>query len=104
MLKVWRLIALLASMVMAAACTDKIENPGKGLMSDLNQVTAEQWRALSERTIYFGHQSVGANIMEGLTHVAAGKPQIKLRVASGHAAASPGVLNEFAIGENADPD
>jgi hypothetical protein len=72
-------------------------------MHDFNQVTAEQWSTLSGRAIYFGHQSVGANIIEGVREVAAETPQIRLRVASEARVAGAGVLNEFAIGKNEDP-
>ena len=73
-------------------------------MYDLNQVTAEQWTSLAERTFYFGHQSVGANIIEGVREISAQRPDIKLRVVSGSTAASPGALNEFPIGRNEDPE
>ena len=54
--------------------------------------------------IYFGHQSVGSNILEAVRELMAEKPQIPLRIVSGASAVSAGVLNEFAIGENGDPD
>lgn len=74
-------------------------------MSDnLGQITLAQWQALSQRTVYFGHQSVGHNILEAVRDLLAEKPQIQLRVASGASANSAGVLNEFEIGENGDPE
>ena len=73
-------------------------------MHDLKTVSAEQWKRLSERTVYFGHQSVGANIVEGIREIEAANPQIRLRVSSGERTAASGVLNEFYIGRNEDPD
>jgi hypothetical protein len=67
-------------------------------------VSAAQWKRLSERTVYFGHQSVGANIVEGIREIEAVNPQIRLRVSSGERTAAPGVLNEFYIGRNEDPE
>lgn len=97
-------IAISLLLVVAVACTDGPHNPGQGLMNELGQVTAEQWLALSQRTIYFGHQSVGNNIMDGVRELVAEKPQIKLRVVTGRSEPVPGVFNEFQIGENTDPD
>ena len=33
-------------------------------MADTSRITPEQWAALSRRTVYFGHQSVGVNVLE----------------------------------------
>jgi hypothetical protein len=73
-------------------------------MRDFARITPEQWASLSQRTFYFGHQSVGANIIEGVREVSAGRPEIRLRVVCGEPAASPGALNEFRIGRNEDPE
>jgi hypothetical protein len=43
-------------------------------------VTDAQWAALAARRIFFGHQSVGANIMDGVTAVLAARPDIPLRI------------------------
>ena len=64
---------LFAVLVTAAACSSKAEMPGPNPMADLSQITPEQWQALSQRTVYFGHQSVGANIVEGVREIAAEK-------------------------------
>ena len=71
---------------------------------EFGQVAVEQWASLSRRTFYFGHQSVGVDIVEGVREICARRPEIPLRVVSGSSAASPGTLNEFRIGRNEDPD
>jgi lysophospholipase L1-like esterase len=73
-------------------------------MPNLSDVTSEQWSNLSQRTIYFGHQSVGANIIEGVRELAAEYPQIRLRIVSGESPSSGPVLSEFPIGNNGEPD
>ena len=36
---------------------------------DINDVPAVKWEKLAQKKIYFGHQSVGFNIMEGIKDV-----------------------------------
>lgn len=69
-------------------------------MADLATV---DWNALAGTRIYFGHQSVGANILEGLRELgpAAGTPP--LRVESARGGDALGTLYEFRIGENGEP-
>jgi hypothetical protein len=38
----------------------------------LSQVPAERWQALSGRRVWFGHQSVGGNIVQGIADLVAG--------------------------------
>lgn len=46
----------------------------------LSDVTDAQWAALAQRQIFFGHQSVGGNIMQGVAEVLAANPRIRLTV------------------------
>lgn len=68
-------------------------------------VTPEQWRALAGRRMYFGHQSVGGNIIDGVKAVLADHPEIPLRVIEAStldSASGPG-LYHARIGHNGDP-
>ncbi len=98
------LLATLAILVPLAGCSSRPDAPGVRTVMDVNQITAAQWQKLAQRTFYFGHQSVGADIIEGVREWAAQKPQIQLRVVSGEPTAAAGVLNEFPIGRNEDPE
>lgn len=74
-------------------------------LSALDQVPDEVWARLRTQRIYFGHQSVGENVLAGLQWVLDRKPQIGLRVI---AASQPGAFTEPGlihgpIGENGDP-
>src|SRR5687767_5700544 len=69
---------------------------GGGMMTsnDMNQplptlsdVSEAQWNALAARPIFFGHQSVGGNIMQGVADVLATNPHIKLTVVESREAA-----------------
>lgn len=84
-------IAISALLFTAVACSGGPQNLNQGLAGDLSQITSEQWQALSQRTIYFGHQSVGNNILEAVRELVAEKPQIPLRIISGASAASAGI-------------
>jgi hypothetical protein len=66
---------------------------------------ADQVRALSTRAIYFGHQSVGFNIMSGVEALVAGTAGATLRVVetSAPAETGPGVFAHSANGANGDP-
>jgi lysophospholipase L1-like esterase len=68
----------------------------------LRAISAQQWVQLSQRAIYFGHQSVGANIVQGLDELLADRRDIPLRIISAGRADTPG-LHEFYIGENGNP-
>ncbi|HYC51569.1 MAG TPA: hypothetical protein VEB19_10720 [Gemmatimonadaceae bacterium] len=51
----------------------------------LNDVTDAQWAALAQRQIFFGHQSVGGNIMQGVAEVLSGNPRVRLNVVESRA-------------------
>ena len=63
--------------------------------------TAEQVAAVAQRRVFFGHQSVGANVLEGLAEVTGGRVRV---VESRDAAAfeTPGVVHAF-LGQNEAP-
>jgi hypothetical protein len=71
-------------------------------------LSAEEWRGVAGRTVLFGHQSVGGNILDGVRelaaeHAATGSPG-RLRLLSGAAAEThdPAFI-EFPVGQNGDP-
>jgi len=69
------------------------------------EVTRERWQALGAMRLYFGHQSVGGNIVAGLEAVLAEHPEIPLRIveaATLDPASGPG-LYHARIGRNGAP-
>lgn len=96
-------VALMLLSIAAAGCSGSSGTPDRRGMSALNQVSADQWASLAHSTIYFGHQSVGNNILEAARDLLREHPQIPIRIVSGSPVAAAGVLNEFVIGENGDP-
>ncbi|OEU51706.1 MAG: hypothetical protein BA868_08700 [Desulfobacterales bacterium C00003106] len=45
----------------------------------LKDVPVSSWEKLAQKNIFFGHQSVGFNIMDGIKDLMKENPQIKLR-------------------------
>lgn len=74
--------------------------------SALSNVPSARWQELSGKRIYFGHKSVGAEILAGLADLQKQLPQIELRVTNGDPASllgKPGFA-ESSIGANFDPE
>ena len=68
-------------------------------------ITPAQWQALAARRVYFGHQSVGGNIMDGVQAVLSSRPDIPLRVIEAReldSSGTPGIYHAR-IGANGDP-
>jgi len=65
--------------------------------------TSEAWSTLAGTRVYFGHQSVGGNILQGLSELGAGQGTPLTVVRSPAAAPGQPALVEFAIGENGAP-
>ncbi len=70
-----------------------------------SEVSDSQWHALAMRRIFFGHQSVGANIIDGVQNVLADHPEIPLQVfaASPVDSSSPPGLYHANVGHNGEP-
>ena len=49
--------------------------------TELNTVSPAAWQQVAGKRIYFGHQSVGGNIVAGIEQVLRENPQIKLNIA-----------------------
>lgn len=75
------------------------------IFSSFNEVPAPKWKELSTRTIYFGHQSVGHNIINGIQYVMKEHPQIQLNIVDNimNGSAKTGALLHSEVGENGNP-
>jgi len=72
----------------------------------LADTPASAWETLSKKTIYFGHQSVGFNMMDGIVDLLKENPQIKLNVVetSNPSEFTPGVFAHSRVGKNVNPE
>ncbi len=71
----------------------------------LEQVTADQWKTLAQKRIYFAHQSVGLDMLNGIADITRDYPEIQIQVVRRPDVADPtrGYLSHSWIGENYDP-
>jgi hypothetical protein len=73
--------------------------------TSLHDIPIAAWKQLSKKKIYFGHQSVGNNILDGIRDVMKDHPQIALHITESPAKAdlkSP-VFAHSMVGKNSDP-
>ncbi len=100
-------VSLLVAAGLLAACGDTgvTTPPEGGGLPTLSDVTAAQWQRLASRKVFFGHQSVGGNILAGVRAVLADNPQITLHLVSSRdpAGVSGGALVDAGVGSNGDP-
>ena len=72
---------------------------------NLADVPPAKWQALSEKEIFFGHQSVGYNIIDGIQEVIKKHPDIKLNIVESRKYNDrTGAFVHSKIGENRQPD
>lgn len=71
----------------------------------LDNVPASAWKELSHKKIYFGHQSVGFNIIDGVEDLMKEYPEIKLNIVETNEASffEKGAFLHSRIGENYNP-
>lgn len=68
---------LIPSLFFTTAMTVKTTKE-KVVLPSIHDVPLEHWGRLGEKRIFFGHQSVGYNIIEGVQEIMREKPEIKL--------------------------
>jgi hypothetical protein len=101
-----QLIAMsLIALALTSCSGGKMEPTTKITLPSIKDVPAEAWQKLSQKKVYFGHQSVGNNIMDGIKDLMKENPQIKLNIVETD---NPSDFNApvFAhspIGKNMDP-
>jgi len=74
----------------------------EGKMGPLDQISQQQWDKLSQKKIFFGHQSVGNNIIDGINKIELKKPYIHLNIVrtKNKSDFNKPVFAHFAIGKN----
>lgn len=73
--------------------------------SEFSEVSDADWAKLSSKSYFFGHQSVGNNILQGIEDITATHPSIKLKVVAtdNKNEISKGVLAHYRVGANLNP-
>jgi hypothetical protein len=89
-------------LVLAVSCTRDIPQTR---ITKNSMLTEQQIASLNSKKIFFGHKSVGNNILDGIRDLAASDPRLKLNIvrsAEPQSISGP-ALAEFEIGENGNP-
>jgi len=100
-----RAAAALVLPILISCAGEKTMDPLSLSLQRLRAVPQERWDALSGRRVFFGHQSVGANVLSGVRTVLADTPGVRLELveASDPGALDRPVLAHAFIGRNGDP-
>lgn len=96
-------MALVSLLVLSCPAGDLSEGTGYGTPPDVE--IGNGLTSLSARKIFFGHQSVGRNILEGLEEISANAGDAALRIneaRTGDAIVGPGIYHAE-VGVNTDP-
>ena len=101
----WASPLLLGAALLSGACRGGAVREESVHKVSTGEMTDSAWQSLATKRIFFGHQSVGANIMDGVGDVVRDEPRIGLRVAEGEDALNGGggVFAHARIGRNGDP-
>jgi hypothetical protein len=70
-------IAVLLSLI---SCKESGMDSVRSGTERLDAVSQDRWEALARKKIFFGHKSVGQNIVQGLREVLSERPAIKLEI------------------------
>lgn len=87
----------------AGGCGPGADREERAEMASFRDVPDSAWAQLAARRIYFGHQSVGSNIMQGVAELAAAEPKLGLRVLEQAPADSAGAFVHGDVGRNGEP-
>jgi hypothetical protein len=98
-------IVLIIGLLLFCSCKETGMEILRKSYSRLDEISQDRWDALSQKKVFFGHKSVGANIIEGLKEVMAQRPNIKLdiRETTDPADFIKPVFAHSAIGKNKEP-
>lgn len=90
---------------LAVGCSSERPRP-KIIYKSLSEVPADTLKKLQVTRFFFGHQSVGKNILQGVEELAADNRQINLKIVlmENPAEISPGALGHTRVGENTSPE
>jgi hypothetical protein len=102
----WSLaIGVLAATSPVVGCRSPAQREAPVSVSFVDEVPDSVWAHLATRRIFFGHQSVGGNLMDGVAEIARLEPRLGLRVSGDEATLDDGrgaFVHEL-IGRNGDP-
>ncbi len=100
----WCVLGLILPMIFAVApgCTHRPDNT---IGDKIKLLTDDQIERVTHQKIFFGHKSVGFNIVQGISDLVAADPRLKLNLvhSSQPATIAAPAFIESPVGENTDP-
>jgi hypothetical protein len=98
-------LAGLTCLAVALAACDRSQENAMSTTTQTPSLTRAQWDALSARSVFFGHQSVGDNMLDGVQKLGKteGWPELRIIEQSGAPASKQPSLMHAKIGQNGDP-
>lgn len=105
-MKTLYIILILGLGLICFNCDNNTEKGLKMKYDNLNNVSKDTWNKLLEKKIFFGHQSVGNNIMDGVKAIINENPEIQLRILENKDQFDnkTGFFMHLKVGENQKPD
>jgi hypothetical protein len=100
------IITLIFILATILSCNNGENMPAQSdKLPSIKDVPQSAWDKLAQKKIYFGHQSVGYNIIDGIKDVMKENPQIKLNIVetSNPSAFNAGVFAHSRVGKNLEP-
>lgn len=100
---------IIALLVLTTACEGEKMQESDKITMDLKQsvvnIPESAWKKLSKHKYYFGHQSVGYNILDGINDIMQENPQARIHIVDTKdpAMLNDGVLAHSSVGQNTDP-
>ena len=100
------MMLIIFSLVVVVACGEEKMAPAKNTAArSTTSVSDESWQKLAQKRIYFGHQSVGYNILDGIRDVMKEDQRIKLNIVeiNNPSEITGPILAHSKVGKNTDP-
>lgn len=99
------MMPVMAAVAAAAACGGGVmqTQPTGERLPSLDLVSRSQWGALAQRRIFFGHQSVGRNIVDGMADVLRSRPELGIKVVESKDLGAAPAFYHAAVGRNGYP-
>ncbi|PIE69574.1 MAG: hypothetical protein CSA21_01620 [Deltaproteobacteria bacterium] len=100
------MILFIATMAIIFSCSGGDMKTDKVTYNVLKNVPDAAWENLSKKKIYFGHQSVGYDILHGIEEIIKENPGIDLKIKEAYRSDEfeNGTISHSRIGYNSDPE
>lgn len=97
------IIPLLTALTLLSCGANTMDSENR-IESKILRIAPQAMKMLSQRTIFFGHQSVGRNILDGLISLSKDYPGIDLEALEFTGGIQKGAFLHAPIGKNMDPE